>query len=912
MDIFNINFKEWFSSFPITLIPRNEYKNQGGFFKLFHAVLEENEVPNCPKCNSPMVLRRRNDNGMNFWGCSRFSKGCRGFLPYSEKRAAAQASSETIPAGPVPTCPDCNIPMRLINGRNGPFYGCPNYSKGCRQTKNATSAPSPAAESPSFAKQSNQLWYVADVISNQYGLSKGQKVAIAKLPNANWEFNTLDDDQDQGVIPNDKVASVIKAIRDEQGNPVKSTDLDSLLKNYKTTKQPKSNLIPEDKMSAEQRKIEERFAKIINEPGVSHMMISALAGTGKTTVLKHLAWKFSKPGQKWLYLVFNSKNQVEAKEKFPPLVTVKTSHSFLGEVLQDPSNVNKLPPTNRIATIQDEDEDGLIDKSRLMADSDSFLKEIKKLGLPAGRYNGEDEYVSAAVNSLCTSMRYQFKEEVLRLVGLMKNFAINPKNQTNLKNGIEKIFNNYDFETTFSDVAERIRRYSNAKFKQKVINAMQDFLGYDVETKDFKEEIINASVWLIEKSLPHGTDEKIQNTTPHEFSKKTGKDRRNRDLYQHNLGHFRDFDDDLWFASVHADEINWPHYDVVLADEVQDFNEAQKIMLKKLAQTGAKVVAVGDQNQSLYKFRGADGKAFSNIGDMLENMSSDKNVHHTLSKNFRSRKAIIDMSNNSTHVKNLQHGKNDDGDPGKATMLEVNYDDSFKQLKQEKDEGYIKPTAYISRTNEPIIHVAMRLLADNVPFIIVGKDIAKDIKKHINKVTLSFKLRDDNDYIQLSEKLGDYNEGQKKEHAGASTKKAHLQMVNETTKALQGAIAQYDRSNPSDRSIGAFRVWLLSKLKGVEPQTNEKDLNEYKRRMKREKPVVLTTSHKSKGLEFERVYVLRWDLYPHPRTNEERPDDVTQEENARYVTLTRGMDELHVLKLKGQPGYKDKDGEGEE
>ena len=87
---------------------------------------------------------------------------------------------------------------------------------------------------------------------------------------------------------------------------------------------------------------------------------------------------------------------------------------------------------------------------------------------------------------------------------------------------------------------------------------------------------------------------------------------------------------------------------------------------------------------------------------------------------------------------------------------------------------------------------------------------------------------------------------------------------------------------------------------------NEDDLKEYRRKIEYESPVVLTTAHKSKGLEFARVFVLRDDLFPHPK-NKHRPKDLLQEENARYVTYTRAMNELHVLDLKGQPGVPDKE-----
>ena len=57
--------------------------------------------------------------------------------------------------------------------------------------------------------------------------------------------------------------------------------------------------------------------------------------------------------------------------------------------------------------------------------------------------------------------------------------------------------------------------------------------------------------------------------------------------------------------------------------------------------------------------------------------------------------------------------------------------------------------------------------------------------------------------------------------------------------------------------------------------------------------VVLTTVHKSKGFEFDRVYLLDPSNFPHPRAKLEA--DLDQEENAKYVAYTRAKDELHII-----------------
>ena len=57
--------------------------------------------------------------------------------------------------------------------------------------------------------------------------------------------------------------------------------------------------------------------------------------------------------------------------------------------------------------------------------------------------------------------------------------------------------------------------------------------------------------------------------------------------------------------------------------------------------------------------------------------------------------------------------------------------------------------------------------------------------------------------------------------------------------------------------------------------------------------VILVTVHKSKGLEFDRVFELTPSLYPHPKSVLE--DDIDQEHNAYYVSSTRAKEELHYV-----------------
>lgn len=77
----------------------------------------------------------------------------------------------------------------------------------------------------------------------------------------------------------------------------------------------------------------------------------------------------------------------------------------------------------------------------------------------------------------------------------------------------------------------------------------------------------------------------------------------------------------------------------VVVDEFQDTNWAQYALIKMLTPKGGNIVVVGDDDQSIYKFRGA---SVSNILQFKNDFPSSKEV--VLTKNYRSRQNILDLS----------------------------------------------------------------------------------------------------------------------------------------------------------------------------------------------------------------------------------------------------------------------------
>lgn len=783
-----------------------------------------------------------------------------------------------------------------------------------RNTKSTTTSTTPQITPPQnigpakVSVKSLGKYIGAEAEKTDRGLIKGEKVIIEKTPSG-WVYKGLESDS-TGVLSSVEIKGLIKSIRDEHDQPVSSNNFEELKKLIKVDdqqaeqlgQQGQKHILEKEKLSIEQSKIDSKFEKIINSNTNSHIVIRALAGSGKTTMLKHLAWKYGKSGQKWLYLVFNTKNKIEASEKFPPWVQVKTTNGFLGEILDHGRNALAINQTKRMADLAKGEEGRIPSKIRILADSFEFKSMCaSRFGIPdENKINIKDK----SALSIIKSIRFGFKEEVIKLTELCKSFSIDPNNK-DLLNKINQVFEKYDIDSELSEIKKRIAKYSSGEWLNKLLKSLYDILGYDIRNKDFKQEIIDCTAWLLKETMP-GQTSIIYHKSKDGKSKKV------------DLKDYRDFTDDLWFASVYADKISWPRYDFVLADEVQDFNECQKIMLRKLSEAGAKIVAVGDENQSIYRFRGADSRAFNNLSSELSSLSQEKDVEHSLTTNYRSRSGVIDFVNNVTKVKNLKGKIFEDGYGGQVSVEEKDYDNAFDLIKKEKEEKKQVETAFLARTNQPLAHAALKLLASGVPFIILGKDLANELVKHTEKIMKFKKLEPQNNVRDLYYALQEHLDSETESHGDQSSKKAHLQELKETTEALISCIDQFsglaesvemlvlsgilkESFSSNDKSIASFIKWLKDKLSGLNIEEKESDLKTYREKLEKEKPVILTTAHKSKGLEFDRVFVLRDDQFPSPKAK--REEDLEQEENAKYVAYTRAKDELHIVKLDGQPGY---------
>jgi len=578
--------------------------------------------------------------------------------------------------------------------------------------------------------------------------------------------------------------------------------------------------IPEKYLTSEQRDVQDTFLNTNNNE-----MIEALAGTGKSSVLRHLS-SFKKPGEKWLYLVFGKKNQLEAAQgvkQFAPGTLVLTSHAFLGRVLDMNAKNKNFPET---------------ELPKRSGDS----KQKEKFSIIVNDIVEREEIKS----------KYQAKKIVKKLGELAKSYAILPYNPNSLEkqgydpyivNQLREIIEAYSIDTTLAAEGN--------------------------SSMDYTDKLIEITIDALRFSLPvRGNVGKIQQ---------------------------RDQNDTLWFAAIDPN-IVWPKFDVVLADEVQDFNRCQIIMLKRLKDQGARIIAVGDKNQSVFAFRGADFAAFDKIKELV-GTPENNGIEKQLTKNFRCGRKIIDYVNQHTHVNNLVAGVNYDGEVEKGKKEESLLDQIQKEW-LENGGKLAEQMAIISRINKPLIEYALHFMKNDINFTIIGRDLATELINQVKRVTGSGRYAKNMPIEEFSEKLGKYLETATKKMASNFLSGDELNEIRETVEAIESILIHLQQNKYHDAKINftvsdsdTFIEYIRRRFEGVDTMTTQ-GTAEYNKIGPRSS-VILTTAHKAKGMEWNRVYIVRPDLFPHPKAETEQ--EKRQEKNLWYVALTRARNLLSIL-----------------
>jgi DNA helicase-2/ATP-dependent DNA helicase PcrA len=195
-------------------------------------------------------------------------------------------------------------------------------------------------------------------------------------------------------------------------------------------------------------------------------------------------------------------------------------------------------------------------------------------------------------------------------------------------------------------------------------------------------------------------------------------------------------------------------FEYLLIDEYQDTNRPQYLMAQSLAALHKNICVVGDDDQSIYGWRGAD---IRNILDFEKDYPDTTTIR--LEQNYRSTQVILDAGNAVIGHNHGRKGKDlwCDRTGGDLIRLRRTLDEKdearwvcqvARELRDAGDHGY-RDTAVLYRTNAQSRALEENLVRANIPYIIVG-DVKFYERKEIKDLLAYLRLIDNpNDTVGL-------------------------------------------------------------------------------------------------------------------------------------------------------------------
>lgn len=393
-------------------------------------------------------------------------------------------------------------------------------------------------------------------------------------------------------------------------------------------------------------------------------------------------------------------------------------------------------------------------------------------------------------------------------------------------------------------------------------------------------------------------------------------------------------------------------YKYILIDEYQDTNEVQYKLTKLLSSLYQNIFVVGDPDQSIYQFRGAN---YKNILNFEKDYKNARVI--ALEENYRSTKMILEAANSV--IKNNKDRKEKNLKSNKVLGAKVKYLRSYdekheitlciEEIKQLVSEGYkAKDIAVFYRTNGQARVVEEMFIKNNLPYKVVGsyyfyqrkeiKDLISYLRlilnphdevslrrvinvpkrkigpstlqaiensalinnvsmfdaiskgKELDFKNLILELAKESESLSLTELIDTIMEksGMKKELEEDATLENELRLEN--LMEFKSITASFEERTGSV-NLGDF----LEEISLIADMSEHKDLKDV---------ITLMTIHSAKGLEFDVVFLIGMEesIFPHANSLLEK-EGLEEERRLMYVGITRARDLLYLTNAKRRMLY---------
>lgn len=296
---------------------------------------------------------------------------------------------------------------------------------------------------------------------------------------------------------------------------------------------------------------------------------------------------------------------------------------------------------------------------------------------------------------------------------------------------------------------------------------------------------------------------------------------------------------DMIYVPVTDTHVRFTKYDYVFCDESQDFSICQQAFIKNCLNRKGRLITVGDPNQAIYGFAGADDESYYKLANL-----NGASIKMPLSVSYRCARNIV-----------LE---------AKKIVPEIDYaPDAECGLVEEGSLTSIEQGDWIlCRNLKPLIQTYLWLMRNKVKSKIRGKDIGEGIASLIIK-TGAVSVPALKDALEREKSLL----FSKLERKGIKRPSLHpkMELLEQRIEVIECLLEECDSVKSLLKMIDSI---FTDDVKGI----------------------LLSTIHKAKGLENDRVFFLAPELIPSKYATMDW--EFIQESNLKYVAITRAKREL--------------------
>ncbi len=391
-------------------------------------------------------------------------------------------------------------------------------------------------------------------------------------------------------------------------------------------------------------------------------------------------------------------------------------------------------------------------------------------------------------------------------------------------------------------------------------------------------------------------------------------------------------------------------YKYILIDEFQDICRVQYEVIKLLALPENNLFIVGDDDQSIYRFRGAKPEIMLGFGADYKDASKI-----LLDTNYRSTAAIVDSAsklishNKKRYEKDIKPHRDGGISPDIAVFKDekAEIDHILKLIASYKEQGCeYSDIAVLFRTNTTPRLLVEKLLEYNIPFKM--KDVIPNIYEHwiardiFAYIRIALGSRARGDFLQIINRPKRYIARDafiEPEVSFWDLKEYYSdkRYVVERIERLQYDLQWLERMTPFE-AINYIRhgidydtyIQEYADYRRMKPEElyevldelqaaaadfktydqwfdhiasyNEELKRQNKERMDMKEGVELCTMHSSKGLEYKVVIIISANEGITPYQKAHLPEDMEEERRLFYVAMTRAKDNLHIFAMRERFG----------